>query len=50
MRWIYGDGANAASVMTGSPSIGELGENLSTAISGLNTLAENTDNWIGAFK
>ena len=40
-------GANAASVMTGSPSIGELGENLSTAISGLNTLAENTDNWIG---
>ena len=30
-------GANAASVMTGSPSIGELGENLSTAISGLNT-------------
>lgn len=42
-------GANAVSVFTGiSPSTSKLEQGISTAMGGLDTLRENTDNWIDA--
>lgn len=40
--------ANAANFMTGTASLGTLGEGLNLAISSLEVLASNTDNWIQA--
>lgn len=40
--------ANAANIMTGTASLGTLGEGINLAISSLEVLASNTDNWIQA--
>lgn len=43
-------GAQAAGVLTGlDSSVGALGKGISTALEGINVLAESTENWIEAF-